>query len=92
MVNVLDYSGPCFICGDKRDHYGKPHGEATGDGRVRADVVELHERVKDVIRKSEATLAAHGLARDAWTEAGVEAQKQAQETIRKLDEFAGGGV
>jgi hypothetical protein len=30
--------GPCFICGDPVDHYGVPHGTATGDGRNRADL------------------------------------------------------
>ncbi|MGW6600556.1 hypothetical protein [Streptomyces sp. NPDC055036] len=30
--------GPCFICGDPVDHYGVPHGIATGDGRLRADI------------------------------------------------------
>jgi hypothetical protein len=28
---------PCFICGDPDDHFALPHGEATGDGRVRLD-------------------------------------------------------
>lgn len=32
--------GPCFICGDKYDHYGIAHGTATGDGRTRADIHE----------------------------------------------------
>ena len=30
--------GPCFICGDPRDHDGQPHGVVTGDHRTRADV------------------------------------------------------
>lgn len=28
----------CYICGDKMNHYGVPHSEATGDGKTRADV------------------------------------------------------
>ena len=37
---LRDYGmfSPCYICGDPEDHRGRPHGEATGDGRVRADV------------------------------------------------------
>ena len=37
---LRDYGmlNPCFICKDPEDHRGRPHGEATGDGRVRADV------------------------------------------------------
>lgn len=37
-------SHPCGICGaqrlhrDPRDHQGRPHGVATGDGRTRADI------------------------------------------------------
>jgi len=31
---------PCFICGDEEDHLGLPHGVATGDGKVRADVAQ----------------------------------------------------
>lgn len=30
--------GPCAICGDARDHDGRPHSEAVGDGRIRADI------------------------------------------------------
>lgn len=31
-------NGPCAICGDPRDHDGRPHSQATGDGRTRADL------------------------------------------------------
>jgi hypothetical protein len=29
--------GRCAICGHDSDHDGVPHGEATGDGRLRTD-------------------------------------------------------
>lgn len=29
----------CWICGDPDDHFGAPHGIATGDGRTREDVL-----------------------------------------------------
>lgn len=29
---------PCFICKDKDNHFGVPHGLATGDGKTRKDV------------------------------------------------------
>jgi hypothetical protein len=31
-------SEPCFICQDKDNHFGVPHGLATGDGKTRKDV------------------------------------------------------
>lgn len=31
-------AGPCAICGDPSDHDGRPHSEAVGDGKTRADV------------------------------------------------------
>lgn len=30
----------CFVCGDPADHSGVPHGQATGDGQTRADVLD----------------------------------------------------
>jgi hypothetical protein len=44
-MNVNDERHPfgyCWICGDKEDHNGVPHGVATGDGRTRYDVVDEH--------------------------------------------------
>lgn len=38
VVERMPGNGPCEICGDPADHDGRPHGEATGDGRTRADL------------------------------------------------------
>lgn len=38
LLRDYEMLDPCFICKDPDDHRGRPHGEATGDGRVRADV------------------------------------------------------
>lgn len=34
----LQPPGRCYLCGDAHNHGGYPHGEVTGDYRVRADV------------------------------------------------------
>lgn len=35
------WDGCCWICGSKNDHDGVPHGEATGDGLTRHDIVAM---------------------------------------------------
>jgi len=39
-VNDRD-NGSCWICGHPKDHYNKPHSEATGDGITRFHIVAL---------------------------------------------------
>jgi hypothetical protein len=39
-VNDEQQWGFCWICGLKEDHDGSPHGEATGDGLTRYDIIE----------------------------------------------------
>lgn len=40
----LTPAGPCYICGDARDHDGVPHGKVTGDGQTRAQVDAIRQR------------------------------------------------
>lgn len=44
-VNDFDFDAaekgwPCGICGDRDNHMDLPHGQATGDGLTRADIID----------------------------------------------------
>jgi hypothetical protein len=45
-VNDHDTFGECWICGDKDDHSGLSHADATGDGLTRYDVLDYLAQVK----------------------------------------------
>lgn len=36
-------NGRCYICGDAKDHNGRPHSLVTGDGRLRSDIGKIRE-------------------------------------------------
>lgn len=37
LANQGTWYQECYICGHAFDHYGEPHGIATGDNKTRAD-------------------------------------------------------